>query len=63
MTPDGLPAIGLLPGRRNTFVATGHNMLGLALAPATGRLVADLVRGTPTPLAAPFTPTRLAGRV
>lgn len=46
MTPDGLPAIGRFPGHRNVFVAAGHNMLGLMLAPATGRLVADMVTGT-----------------
>jgi D-amino-acid dehydrogenase len=40
--PDGLPAIGRL-GR--TVVATGHAMKGVALAPITGRLVAQLVAG------------------
>jgi D-amino-acid dehydrogenase len=40
--PDGLPAIGRL-GR--VVVATGHAMKGVALAPITGRLVAQLVAG------------------
>ncbi len=43
MTPDGLPFIGRLPGCSRVVVATGHNMLGLTLAPVTGRVVADLV--------------------
>ena len=29
----------------NAWLATGHNMLGLSLAPATGRLIAELVQG------------------
>jgi D-amino-acid dehydrogenase len=43
MTPDGLPFIGQMPGSSRVVVATGHNMLGLTLAPATGRVIADLV--------------------
>mgnify|MGYP001814959783 CR=1 FL=1 len=43
MTWDSLPIIGRLPGVSNGLIATGHNMLGLTLAPVTGRLVADLV--------------------
>jgi len=58
MTPDGLPAIGRLPRYRNVFVATGHNMLGLMLAPSTGQMVAGLVDGERPPAA--FDPGRLA---
>lgn len=43
MTWDGLPAIGRVPGVANGFVATGHNMLGLSLAPGTGRLIRELI--------------------
>lgn len=57
MTPDGLPAIGRLPRHRNVFVAAGHNMLGLMLAPSTGKLVAGLVDGERPPAA--FDPGRL----
>ena len=49
MTPDGLPAIGLVPGHSRVYLASGHNMLGLMLGPATGRLVTDLVTGRPDP--------------
>ncbi|MGN9757369.1 FAD-dependent oxidoreductase [Streptomyces sp. SD31] len=45
MTPDGLPLIGPLPGRPRVLLATGHNMLGVMPAPATGRLVAGLLTG------------------
>lgn len=41
-TPDGLPYIGRAPGLGNVVVATGHAMLGLSLAPVTGKLVAAL---------------------
>lgn len=48
MTPDGIPTIGPLPGAANVIVATGHAMLGISLAPVTGKLVTDLVNGTIT---------------
>ncbi|AUH39087.1 NAD(P)/FAD-dependent oxidoreductase [Streptomyces sp. CMB-StM0423] len=64
MTPDGLPLIGALPGHPGVLLATGHNMLGLMLAPATGRLVADLAtRPDPPARAALFAPSRAARRV
>lgn len=54
MTPDGLPVIDRAPAAANVLVAAGHNMLGLSMAPATGRLVAELLAGAaphldPTP--------------
>jgi D-amino-acid dehydrogenase len=61
MTPDGLPAIGRLPGHRNIHVAAGHNMLGLTLGPATGRLVTGLLLGE-TARADAFDPARIARR-
>ncbi|GAA3551573.1 FAD-dependent oxidoreductase [Amycolatopsis ultiminotia] len=45
MTVDGAPAIGALSARGRVSIATGHNMIGFALAPATGSLVADLMTG------------------
>ena len=45
VTPDGLPAIGRVPGRERVILATGHCMLGLSLGPITGRLVAELAGG------------------
>jgi len=63
MTPDGLPLVGRVPGRRRTFVAAGHNMLGLTLGPATGQVVADLVLGRAPALdLAPFAPDRFGRR-
>lgn len=42
-TPDGLPAVGPLPGWRGVFAATGHAMLGLTFGPATGEALAELI--------------------
>jgi D-amino-acid dehydrogenase len=45
MTSDGKPIIDRSPALANVWVAAGHNMLGLSMAPATGRLVAELLGG------------------
>ncbi|MBM3489965.1 MAG: FAD-binding oxidoreductase [Alphaproteobacteria bacterium] len=53
--PDSLPVIGRSPRFHNAYFAFGHGHLGLTLAAATGRLVADLACGrTPSVDAAPF---------
>lgn len=44
-SPDGLPYLGRAPKFANLVIATGHAMMGLSLAPVTGRLIADLVTG------------------
>ena len=57
--PDGLPAIGRAPGFDNVYVAAGHGMLGITLAPVTGAVIADLmVRGTAGRDLTPFDPGR-----
>ena len=43
MTWDSLPIVGRVPNVKNALIATGHNMLGLTLAPVTGLMIADLV--------------------
>ena len=45
MTYDSLPIIGQVPRFENVWLAAGHNMLGLSMAPATGKLVAELFSG------------------
>lgn len=45
ISPDGLPYLGRVRSLDNFIVATGHAMLGLSLAPATGRIVSDLLTG------------------
>lgn len=43
--PDSLPIIGPAPGMANTWLAFGHQHIGLTLGPLTGRIIADLVGG------------------
>jgi len=58
-TPDGLPLVGAVPGHDGLFLATGHGMLGVTLAPATASLLAPLVlHGRAAPELAPFDPGR-----
>ena len=62
MTWDSLPVIGRPRRLANAIVATGHNMLGLTLAPATGRLVADIAMERPAFIdARAYSPDRFRG--
>ncbi len=45
MTYDSLPIIDRTPRFENVYIAAGHNMLGLSMATATGKLVAELIEG------------------
>ncbi|MCP5517650.1 MAG: FAD-dependent oxidoreductase [Verrucomicrobiales bacterium] len=61
VSPDGLPYLGRSERWRNLVVATGHAMMGLSLAPITGRLVADLLSDrTPSIPLAMLSPDRYA---
>jgi D-amino-acid dehydrogenase len=61
MTYDGKPIIDRSPALANVWIAAGHNMLGLSMAPATGRLVAELLAGrTPHVDPAPYAVRRFA---
>jgi D-amino-acid dehydrogenase len=44
-SPDGLPYVGRTGRLRNLSIATGHAMMGVSLAPVTGRLLADVLAG------------------
>ena len=46
-SPDGLPYIGRTGCRSNLTLATGHAMMGLSLAPVTGKIVAGILTGQP----------------
>jgi D-amino-acid dehydrogenase len=61
MTADGLPLVGHAPALPNVYIATGHGMLGVTLAPATAALLAPLVlEERHAPELAPFAPARTA---
>jgi hypothetical protein len=45
LTPDGLPAIGAVPGVAGLYVGAGHGCWGILCGPVTGRALAELVAG------------------
>jgi D-amino-acid dehydrogenase len=47
MTWDSLPIIDRAPIADNVWLAAGHNMVGISMAPGTGRLIGELVSGRP----------------
>ncbi|PQJ22787.1 FAD-binding oxidoreductase [Tenacibaculum sp. SG-28] len=49
-SPDGLPYLGRLSEYNNVTVATGHAMMGWSLAPATGKLISELLMDKQTSL-------------
>ena len=58
-SPDGVPIIGRAADVENLILATGHTHMGLALAPVTGQLVAELLGGDqPSYDLDPIAPTR-----
>lgn len=44
VTPDGLPYIGRPNNFENVVFAGGHAMVGVSLAPATGKLVTEIIQ-------------------
>ncbi|MGH8866540.1 MAG: NAD(P)/FAD-dependent oxidoreductase [Actinomycetes bacterium] len=57
--PDHLPVIGEDPRTEGVFHACGHEGAGIGLAPATGKLIAQLVTGDSPGLSpSSFAPTR-----
>jgi D-amino-acid dehydrogenase len=44
-SPDGLPYIGRFAKFKNLSAATGHAMMGVSLAPVTGKLMSEVLEG------------------
>jgi glycine/D-amino acid oxidase-like deaminating enzyme len=66
LTIDGIPLIGPVPGAPGAYLATGHASWGILNAPATGRMVSEMILdGASRSLdASPFAVSRLpAGRL
>ena len=58
---DGHPLIGPCPGVDGLWLATGHEGLGISLAPMTGKLLAQQIAGVPTAVDhRPYLPARYA---
>ena len=47
-TPSGMPIIARDKKLKNLTLVTGHAMMGLSLAPATGKIVAEIISEKPT---------------
>ena len=59
LLPDGLPALGRLPGWENAWIASGYGMLGITLAPSGARSLAQAMSGeTPDTSLDAFDPAR-----
>lgn len=59
MTPDSLSIIGRLGAHDNAYIAAGHGMYGVTLAPATALAVVEMVETGRVPeRLAPFSPDR-----
>ena len=59
MTPDSLSMIGRLGKHDNAYVASGHGMFGLTMAPATALAVVEMVESGRVPeRLRPFDPAR-----
>jgi D-amino-acid dehydrogenase len=58
-SPDGLPYVGRTGRFENLSLATGHAMMGMSLAPITGKLIAGLLAGEkPVPELSLLSPDR-----
>jgi glycine/D-amino acid oxidase-like deaminating enzyme len=59
-TPDGLPYLGSVPGRKDVWVVAGHEGLGATTALASAELLVDLFLGRTSSLdPRPYSPARL----
>lgn len=59
--PDCLPAIGEIPGQPGLFACFGHGHFGMTGAPASGRLLAQLMAGEkPAIDPGPYSPARFS---
>jgi D-amino-acid dehydrogenase len=57
--PDSLPVLGPSSRSRDVFYAFGHGHVGMTGGPYTGKVIADLIAGRPSPIdLAPFRATR-----
>ncbi|MBV8406610.1 MAG: FAD-dependent oxidoreductase, partial [Alphaproteobacteria bacterium] len=60
-TPDSLPLLGEVTGRRGLFLAVGHGHFGMTGGPPSGRLVSQLINRAPTAIDAKlYAPQRFA---
>ena len=59
-TPDKLPLIGICPGYKNVYLATGHEGLGISTSLATGKIVVDIILARDSAISRePYAPERV----
>lgn len=59
LSHDGLPHIGRYKKYNNLVLAAGHSMMGWSLAPATGKLISELIsQQQPSLSLSPYSPER-----
>jgi glycine/D-amino acid oxidase-like deaminating enzyme len=59
-TPDKLPLIGKWDAMDDVWIATGHEGLGITMAPGTAEMMVSLMTGRTPPVdPLPFSPTRV----
>lgn len=62
-TPDSLPYVGRVRPYQNLSVSCGHGYIGMGLAPATGKLIAQVIAGQQPDIdPTPFRVGRFGGR-
>ncbi|QSE91796.1 FAD-dependent oxidoreductase [Rhodococcus pseudokoreensis] len=63
MTPDGLPIVGKFGSLDNAYIASGHGMLGLTLAPGTAEIITETIVNHRVPeIATSISPNRFLTR-
>ncbi|MFF2027935.1 NAD(P)/FAD-dependent oxidoreductase, partial [Streptomyces sp. NPDC058171] len=63
MTPDGLPIVGKFGNLDNAYIASGHGMLGLTLAPGTAEIITETIVNHRVPeIATSISPNRFLSR-
>lgn len=45
VTADGMPVVGRVPGTPNIYICSGHAMVGVGLAPISGKVIAGIIEG------------------
>ncbi|MBI4311163.1 MAG: FAD-dependent oxidoreductase [Chloroflexi bacterium] len=64
VTPDGLPLLGMAPGKQGVIIATGGGRKGIHLGPVMGRIAADLAtQGSTAYAISSFAPGRPMAQV
>lgn len=59
-SPDGMPYVGLGPGHKHTYIATGYMGTGLSQGALAGRVISDIITQGSHPLQNLLAPSRIS---